>query len=91
MVYNADLVLELPPALFAKLFPHAHQEKPGSRAKPTTSTLEGLEDELLTELFHTFPFAKLPKREWDHENEMHVRGEFNDLYPACLGVLTSKV
>lgn len=59
--------------------------------KPNTAALSGLEDELLSELFQTFPFARVHPEAWDGENELHVRGQFNNLYPTVLGVLARKV
>ncbi|RSL44908.1 hypothetical protein CEP53_011017 [Fusarium sp. AF-6] len=96
LAYNADLVLRLPAELFAKLFPRSknakvvgNEEERGTR--PSTSALDGLEDELLGELFQTFPFAKVHPKSWDGENELHVRAPFNSLYPTVLGVLAKKV
>lgn len=96
LAYNADLVLRLPPNLFAKLFPRSknvkligNEKERGTR--PSTSALDGLEDELLSEIFETFPFARVHPEPWDGENELHVRGSFNNLYPTVLGVLARKV
>ncbi|KXH43605.1 hypothetical protein CNYM01_02744 [Colletotrichum nymphaeae SA-01] len=96
LAYNADLVLCLPPTLFTKLFPRSRVIKtPGSEsegdARPNTSTLDGLEGELLSEMFNTFPFAKVDPQPWDGENELHVRRSFNSMYPVVLGVLAQKV
>lgn len=96
LAYNADLVLRLPSELFAKLFPRSKGGKSADGEvacymKPSTLALEGLENELLSELFQTFPFAKVPKEGWDDEDELHVRGQFNNLYPAVLGVFAKRV
>lgn len=96
LAYNADLVLRLPSDLFVKLFPRSNNVKVAGNekehgTKPNTSALNGLEDELLSELFQTFPFAWVRPEPWDGENELHVRGQFNNLYPTVLGVLARKV
>lgn len=96
LAYNADLVLQLPPHIYAKLFPneknskHVNNEDVG-RMRPNTSALDWPEDELLNELFQTFPFAKVTKEDWDGENELHIRGQLNNLYPTVLGVLARKI
>lgn len=89
-------MLRLPSDLFVKLFPRSNNVKvagneKGLGTKPNTSALNGLEDELLSELFQTFPFAWVHPEPWDGENELHVRGQFNNLYPTVLGVLARKV
>lgn len=96
LAYNADLVLRLPEDLFVKLFPQSKNAKVVGNerehdTKPNTLALNGLEDELLSELFQTFPFARVHREPWDGENELHVRGPFNNLYPTVLGVLARKV
>lgn len=96
LAYNADLVLCLPSTLFTKLFPRSRVIKTlGSEsegdARPNTSTLDGLEGELLSEMFNTFPFAKVDPQPWDGENELHVRRSFNSMYPVVLGVLAQKI
>jgi hypothetical protein len=96
LAYNADLVLRLPPDLYAKLFPRNKPTKTVGNEKertvmPSTSALEGLENELLSELFSTFPLARVHPLPRDGENELHIRGSFNNLYPTVLGVLARKV
>ena len=93
MVYNPDLVLELPKEIYSKLFPDRKNGKLDDRngMRPDASALDSLAGELLSELFQTFPFVKMPKREWDGENELHVRGDFNYMYPIALGVLARKI
>lgn len=96
LAYNADLVLRLPESLFGKLFPRSKNVKvvgneKEHNTKPNTLALSGLEDELLSELFQTFPFARVHPESWDGENELHVRGQFNNLYPTVLGVLARQV
>jgi hypothetical protein len=96
LAYNADLVLCLPPDVYSKLFPRNKAAKVVENDKertkmPSTSCLHGRENELLSELFQTFPFAKVHPQPWDGENELHVRGSFNNLYPTVLGILAKKV
>lgn len=89
-------MLRLPEDLFMKLFPRSKNGKvvgneKERNTKPDTLALNGLEDELLSELFQTFPFARVHSEPWDGENELHVRGPFNNLYPTVLGVLSRKI
>lgn len=89
-------MLRLPENLFVKLFPRSKNVKVVSSEKehdmkPNTLALSGLENELLSELFQTFPFARVHPESWDGENELHVRGQFNNLYPTVLGVLARQV
>ena len=58
---------------------------------PNTSALHGLENELLCELFSTFPLARVHPLPQDEDNELHIRGSFNNLYPTVLRVLARKV